>query len=146
MESSSEQLRKRVEAVLDMALTTVSSLSELYKSDAPAVDFVEETDRVAEKEKASITIIEEASEFPVLEEPAAEEKEEDEKPIEENAGGRKEEAPTVTEEANEKKIESVPKTSPNVSEGNEDSGGDGEGGDDEGDASEEDDGVLQVHD
>ena len=146
MESSSEQLRKRVEAVLDMALTTVSSLSELYKSDAPAVDFAEEPNHVAEKEKASITVIEQASESPVLEEPAAEENEEDEKPIEENAEERKEETPTVTGEANEKKGEPMPKTGPNVSEGNEDSGGEGEGDDGEGDASEEDDGVLQVHD
>lgn len=38
MTSSSETLKKRVEAVLDMALTTISSLSESFVSGAPAVD------------------------------------------------------------------------------------------------------------
>lgn len=37
MTSSSEALRKRVEAVLDMAVTTVSSLSESFMSGAPVV-------------------------------------------------------------------------------------------------------------
>lgn len=33
--SANETLRKRVESVVDMALTTVSSLSELYSGSAP---------------------------------------------------------------------------------------------------------------
>ena len=37
MSSSSETLKKRVEAVLDMAVTTVSSLSESFMSGAPVV-------------------------------------------------------------------------------------------------------------
>lgn len=56
VESSSESLRKRVEAVLDMALTTVTSLSEAYLSETPLIEkeatMAKETpDLSAEKEK-----------------------------------------------------------------------------------------------
>lgn len=37
MSSNNDALKKRVEAVLDMALTTVSSLSESFVSGAPVV-------------------------------------------------------------------------------------------------------------
>lgn len=37
MTSSSETLKKRVEGVLDMALTTICSLSESFMSSAPVV-------------------------------------------------------------------------------------------------------------
>lgn len=37
MSSTNDTLKKRVEAVLDMALTTVSSLSESFVSGAPVV-------------------------------------------------------------------------------------------------------------
>ena len=37
MSSNNDALKKRVEAVLDMALTTVSSLSESFVSGSPAV-------------------------------------------------------------------------------------------------------------
>ena len=37
MSSNNDTLKKRVEAVLDMALTTVSSLSESFVSGAPVV-------------------------------------------------------------------------------------------------------------
>ncbi|KAG6856292.1 endoribonuclease ysh1 [Tephrocybe sp. NHM501043] len=48
--SSNEPLRKRVEAVLDMAVTTVSSLAESFASGAPT----EDENAVPEKEKASM--------------------------------------------------------------------------------------------
>lgn len=56
VESSSESLRKRVEAVLDMALTAVTSLSEAYLSETPLIEkeatMAKETpDLSAEKEK-----------------------------------------------------------------------------------------------
>jgi cleavage and polyadenylation specificity factor subunit 3 len=35
--SANETLRKRVESVIDMALTTVSSLSEMYSGGAPSI-------------------------------------------------------------------------------------------------------------
>ena len=37
VESSNETLKKRVEGVLDIALTTVSSLAETYTSEAPSI-------------------------------------------------------------------------------------------------------------
>ncbi|KAH8119337.1 Metallo-hydrolase/oxidoreductase [Phellopilus nigrolimitatus] len=52
VESSSESLKKRIEAVLDMALTTVSSLSESYTSDVPLVVEVE----TSEKVKADVAV------------------------------------------------------------------------------------------
>ena len=35
--SANESLRKRVESVVDMALTTVSSLAEMYSGSAPSI-------------------------------------------------------------------------------------------------------------
>jgi cleavage and polyadenylation specificity factor subunit 3 len=43
--SSSESLRKRVEAVLDMAVSTVSSLAETFSSGAPVAIYDENVEK-----------------------------------------------------------------------------------------------------
>lgn len=55
MASTNDALKKRVETVLDMALSTVSSLSESFVSSAPLTG--EETALVTEKEKEGSTAI-----------------------------------------------------------------------------------------
>lgn len=50
MTSSNEALKKRVEAILDMAVTTVSSLSEAFSSGAPVAS--EDTTLTREKDGA----------------------------------------------------------------------------------------------
>ena len=57
VESSNEQLRKRVESVLDMALTTVTSRAEAYESDAPTIES-ERKMKLAELEQLERTKIE----------------------------------------------------------------------------------------
>ncbi|KAL5523858.1 hypothetical protein ACEPAG_8031 [Sanghuangporus baumii] len=146
VESSSEQLRRRVEAVLDMALTTVSSLSELYKSDPPVVEFLDESDLVKEKDaSATITIVAQNPESePPVAKPTGEE-EKNEQFVEESIEVRKDESPPVAEEMSEKNEEEPPSEPTQLrTESNADEGSEGEG-DDEGNASEDDDGVLQVH-
>lgn len=51
MTSSNEALRKRVEAVLDMALTTVSSLTESFKSVASTLSSEAKTAQDSESDK-----------------------------------------------------------------------------------------------
>lgn len=50
VECSNELLRKRVESVLDMALTTVTSLAEAYESDASTLE-AERTAKLAALEQ-----------------------------------------------------------------------------------------------
>ena len=47
--SSNESLRKRVEAVLDMAVTTVSSLTESFSSTVSSVHHEEDSEKNAKK-------------------------------------------------------------------------------------------------
>ena len=59
VECSNEQLRKRVESVLDMALTTVTSLAEAYESDAPTLE-AERTEKLTALEQMERSKIESA--------------------------------------------------------------------------------------
>ncbi|THH09810.1 hypothetical protein EW145_g1768 [Phellinidium pouzarii] len=107
VESSNEVLRKRVEAVLDMALTTVSSLSESYTSGVPLVMPVEE-----KKEKC---IVEDVHAHPFK----PEESEEEEKPVNANGvdvegGAEQEDAPPDADESDESEDDGVLETIPTM--------------------------------
>ncbi|KAL1942393.1 hypothetical protein VTO73DRAFT_5995 [Trametes versicolor] len=123
--SESNSLRKRVEAVLDMAVSTVSSLGEAFTAGAPL--HMEDAAHAGEAEKSRSgtlplpSIAEHAEESKGLPEAAAEDtsmKEADKKP-------------DAQEDAEDIK--------PDVRGGEEDEG------DDEEEEEEEDDGILEVH-
>ena len=61
IDSTSDALRRRVEAVLDMALTTVTPLSESYISETPLIE------KEKEKEKSTETLGSEAPDDKVVE-------------------------------------------------------------------------------
>ena len=60
VECSNEQLRKRVESVLYMALSTVTSLAEAYESDAPKLE-AERAEKLAALEQMERSKVEHTS-------------------------------------------------------------------------------------
>ncbi|EJD03061.1 Metallo-hydrolase/oxidoreductase [Fomitiporia mediterranea MF3/22] len=142
VESSSEQLRKRVESVLDMALTTVSSLSELYTSEAPLVQVIGEPELVKEKSASLGIIEEERSDLPATEGQAEDVDVSHKdavggKEMQEDNGATAEGEKDVMEPQSQETAD-VPPHSQTEPEADEGSGSEGEG-------TEDDDSELQVH-
>ncbi|OBZ68081.1 Endoribonuclease YSH1 [Grifola frondosa] len=117
--STNEALKKRVEAVLDMALSTVSSLNEAFTSGIPMS--TEETIAEVVKEKSSSAPVDFDHE------------------ISPSLGGANEGSPAVKDDSGKGK-----ETMPSQEDAQ---GGDQEEGDESGSGSDEDDDtILQVHD
>lgn len=128
--SSSSSLRKRVEAVLDMALTTVSSLNESFTSGTPLVSEDQPAVSVEkDKEGSSIPIGPEdnvPAEGQKVPKDGDQDAEVKETPAKEKEGSG--EVQEVSQGGSEKPVEV---------------GGDGEG--EESESGSEDDAILQVH-
>lgn len=125
MTSESNSLRKRVEAVLDMAVSTVSSLGEAFTAGAPL--HMEDAAHAGEAEKSRSG----TSPLPSIAEHAEESKGVPEVVAEDTSMKEADEKPDGQEDAEE--------VEPDVRGGEEDEE------DDEEEEDEEDDGVLEVH-
>lgn len=130
MTSSSESLKRRVEAVLDMAVSTVSSLSEAFTAGVPLQ--TEETQENGVKDKSGLP-----SSLPAIPEDGEESKDKD-------VSMTDAERSLVNGKGKSKGIPEV--DGANGTNGTLGGEGDGEDGDDDEDDGEEDDAVLQVHD
>ncbi|KAH9855161.1 mRNA 3'-end-processing protein YSH1 [Lenzites betulinus] len=128
VESTSDSLRRRVEAVLDMAVSTVSSLSEAFTAGAPL--HLEDPAHAGEAERSK------SSSTPL---PSIEEQAEDEP---KGADGD-----VSMQEANGKPtVQNGTATENGSAEGAQDDGQGGENeGEDEEDDDDDDDAILQVH-
>ncbi|KZT10629.1 uncharacterized protein LAESUDRAFT_741096 [Laetiporus sulphureus 93-53] len=157
--SPSDALRKRVETVLDMAISTVASLDELFTSGVPLLSEEHAPETIKDKSGSPSDAPDVQADVKALETEAEAQKQQNAENAREGAGSPMQDVQATSapddatgkkEDAKETDKKSTVAHSKAPQEQNQSGGaageGVGDGGDDESDSGSDDDPILQVHD